>query len=390
MSDGTSSAVQRTPQEIWWMILDEVINVPLFFATTYKGNHWAKDARKPEETHDRTYQRSEEQRKVIGSVCRSWQDFARSRRGRSIILYKDQDWETETVLKAHHAVLRTIPAHYILARGTIVEWEVLNFLAPVWAADFASKFAYPRLRRLTLSLRDHQPLLHEIVRLFPNITWLDCDVYYNGSSASMPITLPWLQVFRGECGENYFFPLSNFILPSLRQLYMFFDVPIQQVLLLDMLLPFRQSLQSVVIRIRKDRGDSPTIMFPPWSDFPNLRELQLNPQWSVHFEPLPRHHPLQRLNVQVGSFDVLQSLLDGIDMRQLTLQRARWIATGELIGRIKTMKIETEQAAQLWERAKARGIRFEVTRRGKRILNRDEMFGTATSRVTLTSLFDQL
>lgn len=142
--------------------------------------------------------------------------------------------------------------------------------------------------------------------------------------------------------------------------------------------------------VDKDKGDLRIIHFLPWGDFPKLKELELDPQWSVHFEPLPLHHPLQKLNVQLASFDALPSLLDGIDMRRLTLQRARWVATGELVGRTKTMKIDAEQSGQLWEMAKAKSIRFEVIRGSGRVLNRDDVLGITTSQVMLASLFDQI
>ncbi|CAG8767351.1 3333_t:CDS:1, partial [Acaulospora colombiana] len=62
MDDGGSSVVQQTPEDVWWMILDDVIDEPLVFATTYKGDDWFNDGHISKQE---LYDRYEKQRKII-------------------------------------------------------------------------------------------------------------------------------------------------------------------------------------------------------------------------------------------------------------------------------------------------------------------------------------
>ncbi|PVF98393.1 hypothetical protein CPB86DRAFT_814769 [Serendipita vermifera] len=81
------SAVHRVPIEIWWKILDNVIygDNYLFLSTTFSGCDWSEYATWTLVTYEgRFYRLSEKQRKVVGSVCRSWQAFSRSRSNRYV------------------------------------------------------------------------------------------------------------------------------------------------------------------------------------------------------------------------------------------------------------------------------------------------------------------
>ncbi|PVF98426.1 hypothetical protein CPB86DRAFT_797390 [Serendipita vermifera] len=386
MSNGASSAVQRTPGEVWWMILDEAIDSPYFFATTYGGNNWSGFTRMPKAEQLDLYRQSEVQRKVLGSVCRSWQSFAQSRRSRYVSIVNTKDWEKETTRTARGAYLH---ASSVLdspfAQGASVEWETLRLSFPSMLPKIASTLSCPHIRRLDLHFST-EVSLPSLIGIFPEITWLDCNVdswvpRTSINTSQAPVVLPKLEVLRWDCGYHFLFPLSNLIFPSLRYIYLRFgdtdiDVPI-----LGMLLPFRQSIESVVLRVFGKRVDIQrrTMQFPSWNDFPNLKELELDTPWPFHFDLLPSSHPLQKLNVQHGSFDAISSLMEGSSMRQLILQKARWTASGELMGRTYTMKLDAEKATKLCEKAKARGIRFEVSEDGEVLQNRQEGIAAAAT-----------
>ncbi|PVF98427.1 hypothetical protein CPB86DRAFT_814798 [Serendipita vermifera] len=164
-----------------------------------------------------------------------------------------------------------------------------------------------------------------------------------------------------------------------------------------MLLPFRQSIQSAVLKGVGNRSDiqNKSIQFPSWNDFPNLKELELETPWTFQFEPLPSDHPLQKLNAQHENFDALPSLVEGSNMRQISLQSTRWTASGELMARIFAVKMDAEKATKLWEIAKARGIRFEVSEIGGAFDDRDKAIAVAATLPTeplayLKMLFNQL
>ncbi|CAG8715247.1 12515_t:CDS:2, partial [Acaulospora colombiana] len=120
MDDGSSSVVQRTPEEVWWMILDDVIDEPLLYATSYKGGDWFNDGHM---SRQEFYDRYEKQRKVIGSVCRLWQTFARYKKFHRVGLKDDTDWDQETTGKARHVLLHSSSILSRFAPGTSVEWE---------------------------------------------------------------------------------------------------------------------------------------------------------------------------------------------------------------------------------------------------------------------------
>ncbi|PVF98424.1 hypothetical protein CPB86DRAFT_784869, partial [Serendipita vermifera] len=239
MNNGINSAVQLTPQEVWWMILDEAIDVPLLFGTMYEGNDWSSDARRPRRDLYKLYGVSEKQRKIIGSVCRSWQIFARSKRNRVVVAMNTWDWGMEKIQKAHEIFIRgTHVLDPSLAQDKSVEWESLRINDPRILPRIVSTLSYPRLRRLELGFSDDDPPIYDTLRLLPNITWLDCDVSFrvltaSASSDKPPVVLPKLELFRSECERSFVFPLSNFSLPSLRYIYIRFSVSITDISLPD-------------------------------------------------------------------------------------------------------------------------------------------------------------
>ncbi|PVF91776.1 hypothetical protein CPB86DRAFT_878317 [Serendipita vermifera] len=385
MDDGGDSAVQRTPEEVWWLILDEVIDEPLLFATIYEGNDWSNDAPKSKR---RLYERFEKQKKIIGSVCRSWQLFARSTRYRRVVLGYPKNLALDTTQKARYAFLCGPYAFKSpSAQGLRVEWETLRLKNATILPRVASTLSCPRLRRLELSYLDYDAnaasRFADILGVFPGITWLECDICLPQYARIIPVNqppilLPKVEIFWCKCQHNGAFPLSNLILPSLRYLYIVFDASTVWIPLLDILRAYRHSIQSVVMKTTNN-AYLEGIIFPSWNDFPNLKEMQLHKAWSVIFEPLPSTHPLQKLGAQFTSFNVIPSLLQGVNMRHLTLRRTRWTASGMLRGKSQQM-MDPATAAELWEYAKARGIWFDVPRQGVMFNDREEAIADATAR----------
>ncbi|PVF98428.1 hypothetical protein CPB86DRAFT_360707 [Serendipita vermifera] len=175
MDGGSDSAVQRTPQEVWWTILEEAIDVPVLFDTKYEGNDWSSDARKTKVELYGLYYASEEQRKIIGSVCRSWQSFARSKRDRYVLMLQSTGWEMGNIPKAREIFIYTTYAlHSPLAQGKIVEWEKLRMNIPKTLPMVISMLSCPRLRRLEMSFSDRsESTFTDILRVLPEVTWLD-------------------------------------------------------------------------------------------------------------------------------------------------------------------------------------------------------------------------
>jgi hypothetical protein len=375
------SAIQRTPQEIWWMILDEAIDVPLLFATTYEGSDWSRDAHIcTHEEQDALYFDSEKQRKVISCVCRTWRIFALSRVNRQILLLNHSSWLIETGPKARHVTLwdpKLNSSSLALEQGATLEWEVVRAYNSSLMKEFTSATLLPRLRRLQLWFYDGDPRFSDLLRSFPNITWLDClaSFFFEFPTPELDkLALPNLQVLRYECEDTFIFPLSGILLPSLRYLYIRFSIPITKIPLLDVLLFYSQSIGFVSIKSGAARK-AQIIEFPSWDQFPRLKELDLDRSWAVHFDPLPPSHPLQKLSANHATFDAIPSLLEGRNMRKLTLQKTRWTTTGELVGRTV---MDAERATVLWERAKARGVKFEVTQKGRKFQDRDKVLATAS------------
>jgi hypothetical protein len=93
MADPAGSAISRTPREIWWMILDEVIGCPKHFATTYDGDDWAHDEYAYADAHGEynyEYEEKEKEIRSIALVCKSWRYFAAQRKNRSLRLGRDK------------------------------------------------------------------------------------------------------------------------------------------------------------------------------------------------------------------------------------------------------------------------------------------------------------
>jgi hypothetical protein len=373
---GIVSAIDRTPNEIWWDIFDDLINVPMYFATTYTGNNWTRDAHESMESSGSTlYTSLERQRKVIGSVCRSWQLWSRSRKRRCAHMNDTMTtigWCLDRALEARRVwiLLGSWTKVQSALRGG-VNWEILS-AHPQLIANFPP-ISHSRIRRIRLIANDDTPSDSSIFLLalgrFKDITWLDYEISGTNSAsksidAHIPrVTMPNLQVFYYRTSVPLQLPLSYITMPSLRYLAIHclirLDVPLN-----DIVLAYGQTLQSVIIRVHSiyntTNFHAKTVRFPAWNKLPRLEELILSQRWSIRFQPIPPTHLLKKLVARHASFDALPSFLDAANMRQLLLLGASWMSAGRL--KLDGNRSKVQDVSALEEKARRRGIRLAISR----------------------------
>ncbi|PVF98421.1 hypothetical protein CPB86DRAFT_784866, partial [Serendipita vermifera] len=402
MAEQGESVIQRTPQEIWWNILDETIDMdlPSTLATTYEGNYWPEDSglyMTDEGVRKSLYKNSENQRKIIGSVCRSWQVFAQTRRNRRIFMsYVESNWP----LEMRRAFVKARSVHlwpHVLGGITelfpditkTVDWEILATNRQD-ALKFAREFSHPRVRHL--ELLDHSwsdplnmELFLDVLSAFPDLTWLSYhfqdindDLRIQVAEDRPPLVLAKLQTlwYRGEWG--FAFPFTHLVFPSLQYLSVHFDAPLSEVSLLDLLSGCRQAIRSVVISSHVKGNEIVETHFPPWKKFPNLEELVLDSRWAIQFEELSPGHPLKRLEAQQASPDPIPSFIESMNMQTLVLQGSKWTERGELQGRHGGWTMDLEKSDQLLRVAMERGMRFQITLDGSEFLSRDRVVVTSS------------
>jgi hypothetical protein len=389
MAEQYEPAVQRTPREIWWKILEEFIygEGRFILSTTFQGGRWSDYSDwNMFWTYRQELERFEQRRKTISLVCRSWHKFAHSQRHLEVNLKQSHGVETL------EEIGRTLQARSVTLD---MPWNVINVPAPLQGFDWEiaeisdreallfSSLPLPRLRRLrVMCYRSLGPLnlnpLLDILSKFPSITWLDYETsdVKRGEPVPIkdrsPIVMPNLQVLWYKNRKTFKFPFSHLILPSLQYLAIqIYECP-TLVPLLDLLSCYRKTLRSFVAARFKHAGDRSFIDFPLWEDFHWLEELVLDEQWVVHFQSLPPNHPLQMLNAHFGSFDVITSLLEGTNMQQIILRGTYWTIEG---GMVETSGVSMEKVDvnRLLERAADHGTEFWVTLDGFDFPNRDEV-----------------
>jgi hypothetical protein len=370
---GIVSAIYRTPNEIWWDIFDDLIKVPMYFATTYTGNDWTRHAYESmESSGSKLYTSLEKQRKVIGSVCTSWQLWSRSRKHRcarltdtmtTIGCYLDSALEARRVWMLPGSWTMIQPA---LRDG--VNWEILS-AHPQLIANFPP-ISHSRIRRIRLIANYDTPSDSNILLLalgrFKDITWLDYEVNpANGASNSIDahiphVIMPNLQVFYYRTSVPFQFPLSYITMPSLRYLAIHLLTRLDEIPLRDVILAYGQTLQSVIIQVHSIYNVTGTVQFPPWNKLPRLEELVLSQRWFIRFEPIPPTHPLKKLVARHASFDPLPSFMDAASMQKLLISRANWVSPGRL--NLHGSLSEVQDVSALEEKARTRGIRFATSR----------------------------
>jgi hypothetical protein len=371
MIDTAGSAVSRTPPEIWWIILDEVIDCPKHFATTYDGDDWAHDAHAYSLKQDEVeYKEKEKQRQNIASVCISWRRFATQRKGRSLYLgtNKNQYPSDVEVKKAYRIRIDSIDDSILSSLDQSADWRILRIL-PSSIKDL-SQLYLPHLRRLIIHTTiytsfDLNPYLDYLGPLI-NLTWLEFSATNLRPRNSTPtsedkrtVLLPNLQVFICLTRSGFLFPFESLELPSLRHLSVRYNgmswtfPPID-----DILLRYRTSLKSVSITSRNSIPERSS--FPQWEELPVLQELVLDGSFPLHFHPLPRTHPLKRFYVRHQDVNSISTWMDSDNLRQIRLLGGIW-DHGALKNLYGVVIIGHAEMKPLVEKAKMRGICLEAS-----------------------------
>ncbi|CAG8655820.1 3356_t:CDS:1 [Acaulospora colombiana] len=399
MTEQPKPAVHRIPVELWWIILDEAIEQhnPLFFSTIFEGSSWLKhSSSRSFGQEDGLRARAESQRKVIGSVCRSWRDFARSRRDNYVTLYLDNKGELygdiERAVNARRVKLyKRLYENLVrsIQIGQGFNWETVE-ISEKDALGLAL-IPLPHLRRLKMRTNQYfllDPFLDTLIK-FSDITWLDYDasIQYRGTISMggerSPVVLPNLQVLCYSVADAFTgsleFPFQQLILPSLRFLSFHmigtgFNVP-----LIKILSRYRQTLRSVAVRVKRPEGTLPCVQFPPWYEFPKLEELAIDRPWVINFHSLSSGHPLQKLEAQIDSLGIIPSLLGVESLKEITLRRSRWAAAGGLTLTDKNGKLNIDRVKvdRLLGQAEGRETPFGVIWNGG-YLPRHKATGSAT------------
>jgi hypothetical protein len=363
--------INSLPNEIRWDIFDDLIQVPLYFATTYTGDSWTRDAKQSMESDGfESYKSLERQRKVVGSVCRSWQLWARARKHRNIHLAATETTVERDLERAFEARrVWILPSSWPVVQpvlGGRVNWEILTGHTQL-IADFPP-ISHPRLRRVRLTAIDNQPVDPNTFLLalerFKDITWLDYEISGESSAPksidvnTSRVIMPNLQVLYYRTLSPLQLPLSYITMPSLRYLAIHHWNRSNAISLNDIILAFGQTLQSFIFQMHSV-WTTETVRFPPWSKLPKLEELVLSHRLSIQFDPIPPTHPLKKLVARHASFDALPSFLDAANMRQLLILGAQWLTGGRMV--LNGNYSAAKDVNALEEKARMHGIRLATS-----------------------------
>ncbi|PVF98406.1 hypothetical protein CPB86DRAFT_873412 [Serendipita vermifera] len=382
MSKQYEPAVHRIPREIWWIILDEVIDQdnPFFFSTTFEGSNWSRFSSLRSFDQETNLQEiTEKQRKIIGSVCRSWQSFAQSRRGlygsskitimKGELSHRFDNAPNARRVRLHH-VFPGLFSSQELTQG--LNWKIVEINQS--SVEELACVPLPRLRRLQMRAQHafNPNAFLDALSKFKDITWLDYEVSNTNPGrpfimemGKYPVILTNLQVLWYQARGPFNFPFQHLKLPSLRYLFFHFWVWPSHILLTDILPCYRQTLRSFTVGGDGYAGNLPPMQFPPWDDFPKLEELVLDRSWIMNFHPLPSEHPLQRLEAQHGSLESIPSLLEGTNMKEVILQGTHWADDGGLAGKDEEEMMDKVGMDRLLEHAKRRGVSLRITWDGR-------------------------
>jgi hypothetical protein len=372
MTDPAGSAISRTPREIWWMILDEAIDCPKHFATTYDGDEWAHDEyayAHAHGEHDYEYEETEKDRRNIALVCRSWRYFAAQRKGRSICLGTDKTkWPSDTAIKkAHRVYIDCLDETILSSLRQIVDWRILAVRSQN-LKDFG-QLTLPHLRRLILTHTVHTVFRPNLfIGLFDSLidlTWLEFCVeslheFFPSDKRknNQPIFLPNLQVFIYSAKGVFSFPFGMFEFPALQHLSVKYGGSIgESSPVTKFLLPYKKSLRSVVIRF--DHLRQKASIFCQWEELPELREMVLDGLFRIYFHPLPQDHPLERLYTRHFDEDSISSWIESKNLRRIVLLRSK-VDQGALKSQRGIEYISSSVMEQLLEKAETRGICLEA------------------------------
>jgi hypothetical protein len=371
MANRARSAVSLIPLEIWWMILDEVIDCPRYFATIYDGDDWANDSRAYTYRWDENdYEGIRVQLQTIASVCRIWEQFSAQRRGRSLILDGDkiEDPYKARVKKSRRvSITGTLNSNTLSLIGETVNWEIVKIQQT--DANQLDKLSFPYLRRLILASRDtiqfDKTLQLNFLGSLVNLTWLQYSAKFSSSRFALKsesndtILLPNLRVFIYRMYRAFYFPSGVLRLPSLQHLSIRSNKRIIVVRnMAELLRPYAQTLISIAISLNCVRRRK--FQFLQWNELPKLQELILDGQIPLYFHPLPHDHPLTKFYVLHSGVTDILSWMDSDNLRLIRLLDAKW-DHGALKSSRGLWSISKPDMDQLLEKAEARDIQLEAS-----------------------------
>ncbi|KAG8821818.1 hypothetical protein FRC17_009728 [Serendipita sp. 399] len=304
------------PLEVWWKILEDVINSGNLFTTTYEGDDWPKDAKELRRPHIDGVKFAEEQRRNLRAVCKGWKHFTDTV-GRKLVplelCAKNGDWSAIAVAAIAN-VWRVYGGPFTIVPreldGITAQWRALRI--PQRLITDVRRISLPHLYRLEICIRRYNDAyspdrLIENLSHFPNITWLSLiiDHFFEWPPRSEvdeeKVTLPNLQVLYFSGAGNVELPYYRLRLPSLRYLAIIGDECKDALMLHGLIEAYGHTICGLYINLPLGyRGSTEQyldnddrIKFPPWSLAPNLTELEVGHKLRLNFYPLPPLHPLR-------------------------------------------------------------------------------------------------
>ena len=338
-------AVNRIPYEIWTDILDEVIHVPFLFdvdCTIESFCTWTlENAREVKghmlgTTRRSTYNESEHQRRTISLVCRTWREFAASR--------KDRRAEKQFPVKSSSstALRVSLDENDLPVIPFPSSWKIIRlygFIKPLIApffdlVDYAD--CHPNIQRVEIRLVSDSTGTDEFISRLPaftNLTSLliEVDTFYVSSPEE--ITLPRLRTLQWATKRQSHQPRDFLALPSLANL----SIVIHNEELEHTLKPYSQTLKALVVE--KVARSEFKLALPPWEFYPHLEELAVftsnNCRPSVVLPPVfPANHPFRHFWTNEPSSEALFNLLQdqSSNLKKITVSPAPevyWIPLNE-------------------------------------------------------------
>ncbi|KAG8817617.1 hypothetical protein FRC17_011153 [Serendipita sp. 399] len=304
------------PLEVWWKILEDVIDSGNLFTTTYEGDDWPKDAKELRRPHIDSVKFVEEQRRNLRAVCKGWKHFTDTV-GRKFVpmelCAKNGDWSAITIVaiangwRVYGGPFTTVPREL---DGFTVQWRVLRI--PQRLIKDVRRISLPHLYRLEICIRRYNDAyspdrLIENLAHFPNITWLSLiiDQFFESPPWSEvdeeKVTLPNLQVLYFSSAGDVELPYHRLRLPSLRYLAITGDKCKDALMLHGLIEAYGYTICGLYINLplghmggmeMYHRHDD-RFRFPSWILTSNLTELELGHKVGLNFDPLPPLHPLR-------------------------------------------------------------------------------------------------
>ncbi|KAG8835433.1 hypothetical protein FRC17_003332 [Serendipita sp. 399] len=388
MSNPSKNVMKRVPPEVWWEIFEQVFSIEGLFTTTYQGNDWAGESAKLEVTDFESFQRADEQRRVLRSVCKLWKHLSDTvgRRLVPILLNNTEQCSSvtmDTLVNTWRVYIRSrveLPQSLV---GMTVQWRVLRVFQG--SSNEVEKVFHPHVRRLELlgsrSRMPHAPdNLINTLKSYENITWFRFTTTSPGSfghcledDGGERFTLPNLQVLFYRGTGAFHLPFYRLILPSLLHLTVSSSISIDLFPLQSLILAYGRTLRSLCISVSSrsnytarsnlfgiEEGEDG--YFPRWDLVPRLQELTIEGSGALKFHPLPPTHPLRVFGAQIWSIRKVSSWINSANnLKVLKMLHTAREPDGTLV-RTDTddilLILDSEELEELEEKAKSKGIQL--------------------------------